>query len=163
MKYVKIFLLFLASIIMYSSCKDSSVEPDTQFIQIDFKYNFKDELNTFENYYQKDLVIDGVIKVSFWLTQEEQNNILQKVEETNYFALPDTILNTAPVEVTPNPTQYLKIKYSNEEHAVVWNYIVQEYQTEHYKKLLELANSITRIIESKPEYKKLPPRNGGYD
>ena len=163
MKYVKIFFLSLASIIAYSSCKNSLIEPDIQFVQIDFKYNFKDELNTFENYYQKDLVIDGVIRVNFWLTQEEQDNIIQKLEETNYFTLPDTILNTAPVEVTPNWTQLLKIKYGNKEHTVVWNYIVKEYQTEQYIKLLELAKYIKQVIESKPEYKKLPARNGGYD
>ena len=108
------------------------------------------------------MVIDGVIKVSFWLTQEEQNKILQKAEETNYFALPETIFNTVPFQITLNPTQRLRIKYVNEEHAVVWNRILPENQTEQYKKLTALADCIKMIIESKPEYKKLPPSRGGY-
>lgn len=162
MEYVKIILLSFASILMLSSCRDSSVEPETQFVQIDFRYNHKNELNTFENYYIKDLVIDGVIKVSFWLTQEEQNKILQKVKEINYFALPDTMLNTVPHQIIPNPTQYLRIKYGNEEHTVVWDCILPQNQTEQYKRLTELADYIIMIIESKPEYKRLPHCNGGY-
>jgi hypothetical protein len=43
-----------------------------------FQVWFRNELNTYENTYQKDLVEDGVIKVRFWLTAEEQNKILDR-------------------------------------------------------------------------------------
>ncbi len=132
-------------------------------MQIQYKYNFKDELNTFDNFYQKDLVLDGVVKVNFRLTKDEQSKILAKVYETNFFSLPDTLINRAPVEMTPNPIQYLRIKYGNKENAVVWNYILYEYQTDQYKRLRELSNYLTNIIEAKPEYKILPSRHGGYD
>ena len=160
----RLIIIYFACIsLLISSCNENSVQPEQQFIQIHFKYNFNDELNTFENYYQKDLVGDGLIKVDFWLTRDEQNKILEKVNETNYFLLPDTILNKASVEVTPNPVQFLRIKNNGKENSVVWNYIITEYQTEQYKKLLELAVYIRNIIESKNEYKVLPPRKGGYD
>ncbi len=67
-----IFLGFFISFLLYS-CTDSPVEPDPQFVQIYFKYRFNNELNTFESTYQKDLILDGTIKVNFWLTTEEQN------------------------------------------------------------------------------------------
>jgi len=142
---------------------DLSFEPDVQFVQIDYKYNFKDELNTFQNYYQKDLVIDGVIRTEFWLTKEEQNIILEKANEINFFSLPDSIINRAPVEIYPNPLQYLRIRRGEREKIIVWNYMLPAYQLPGYRKLIELADLIRITVESKPEYKRLPQRNGGYD
>ena len=163
MKYTRMIVFLAISLIILPTCKESTVGPDYQFVQIQFKYNFKDELNTFKNYYQKDLVLDGVVRVYFRLTKDEQNKILAKAYETNFFSMPDTLLNKAPVEITPNPTQYLRIRYGNQENAVVWNYILYEYQSDQYKRLCELTDYLTDIIESKPEYKILPPRQGGYD
>lgn len=79
MSFLAISLLFL------TSYKESTVEPDYQYLQIQFKYNFKDELNIFENYFQKDLVPDGVVRVNFQLTKDEQNKILAKAYGTNFF------------------------------------------------------------------------------
>jgi hypothetical protein len=157
------FSLIILILFLNISCSENIFQPDEQFVQILFKYNFKDELNTFENYLTKDLVLDGLIKVNFWMTKEEQNKIQDKVFDTQFFLLPDTILNTAPVDVSPNPVQSLKIKVNSDENSVTWNYIIPEYQTEQYQKLVELSRFIINIIESKPEYKSLPPRNGGYD
>lgn len=111
----------------------------------------------------KDLVLNGQIKVNFWLTKEEQIKIQSMVCETNFFLIHDTILNTAPVEITSNFIHFLKIKINNEENSVIWNYILPEFQTDQYNKLIELSDYIVNVIESKPEYRSLPPRNGGYD
>jgi len=163
MKSLRISLLLFIPSLISLSCVDLSFEPDVQFVQIDYKYNFKDELNTFQNYYQKDLVIDGTIRTEFWLTKEEQNLILEKANETNFFSLPDSMLNRSPVEISPNPLQFLRIKNGQMEKIVVWNYTLPAYQLPGYRKLLELAEVIRIIVESKPEYKGLPPCNGGYD
>jgi hypothetical protein len=157
------FGIIILLVFLNISCSENIFQPDEQFVQILFKYNFKDELNTFESYLTKDLVFDGLIKVNIWLTKEEQNKIQDKVFDAQFFLLPDTILNTAPVEVSPNPIQILTIKISDDKNSVTWNYIIPEYQTEQYKNLIELSTFIINIVESKPEYKSLPQRNGGYD
>jgi hypothetical protein len=145
------------------SCQDSSVEPEIQFVQIFFKYDFNNELNTFENTYQKDLILDGTIKVKFWLTSEEQNRILNKASEIGFFSLPDTLKNdTTLVMIDPNPgEQILRIKYDVKDKIVTWIYPV-DLNEPHVDDLSELSTLIISVIESKPEYKKLPPSRGGY-
>lgn len=160
----KISIVLITLIILLSiSCNEKIIEPDEQRVEILLKYNYKDELNTFEKYFIKDLVIDGLYKVEFWLTELEQTEIEKKTYELNFFTLPDSMLNSAPVEISPNFTHYLKIKIGNDENAVTWNITLPEYQTEEHTKIYKLAKYIIDIIESKPEYKKLPERNGGYD
>ena len=162
MKYLKIILILSISLI-FVSCNENSVEPNEQFVKILFKYNYKDELNTYDNYLVKDLVLDGLKKVKFWLTEEEQQKIENKINETNFYSLPDTIIDNSPVEISPNFQQYLRIKINDQEKEITWKYITPEYQTENYKSIEKLSNYLIQIIESKPEYKALPPRNGGYD
>jgi hypothetical protein len=166
MKYVNIILLLAVSLILFSSCNDSSVEPDIQFVQVYFKYEFKNELNTFENTFQKDLVLDGVKKIDFWLSTEEQNNILKKAKEINYFTFPDTFKfipkDNISVSIDPNPgDQILRIKYQSKDKTTIWTYPVVENDSQ-FIELLELRKYIKSIIESKPEYKSLPPARGGY-
>jgi len=74
-------------IVLNFSCKENNLEsqPEEQYVKILLKYNYKDELNTFDNYLIKDLVLNGQIKVNFWLTKEEQIKIQSMVCETNFF------------------------------------------------------------------------------
>lgn len=164
MKPIKYFLIL--TLLPILSCNENIIQPDEQFVNILFKYDFKNELDTFNNTYQKDLVLDGLKKIDFWLTTDEQNQIIEKANQLNFFLLPDTILADAPVQITPNPGQFLRIKTETEDHSILWNIILEEFQTEQYEDFLkveQLAEFIRLIIESKPEYKKLPPANGGYD
>lgn len=158
-----ILILSYSVLILNLSCSDQIVEPDEQNVQILYKYYYKDELNTFDKYLIKDLVLDGLIKVDFWLTTAEQESIKNKVYELNFFSMPDSMMNTAPVEISPNFTQYLRIKIDDDDHEVTWNIILPEYQIEDHIKIIELGKFIRDIIESKPEYLKLPPKRGGYD
>jgi len=167
MKLLKYFLFLTLLSLLFSSCQDSPVEPEPQFVQIFLKYDFRNELNTFENTFQKDLVMDGVIKVNFWLSEEEQNKILEKINEVNYFAMRDTFKYVSPdsiiVIISPDPgEQILRIKYQSEDKTTVWSYPALE-NDEEFNKLLVLRHYIITIIESKPRYKHLPPARGGYE
>jgi hypothetical protein len=166
MKNSKIIFVLSLLCLFFFSCQDNPVETDEQFVQIYFKYDFRNELNTFDNTYKKDLVLDGVIKVKFWLTAEEQNKILAKVIELNYFLLPDTLKyipqDSIYVSIEPNPgEQKLRIKYLSNDKAIIWTYPLNDDNAD-VKALYALQNFIITIIESKPEYKRLPPRRGGY-
>jgi len=167
MKKQKLIFVFLLLGLLLSSCKDSSTEPDIQFVQISFKYGFKNELNTFENTYQKDLFYGDVVKVNFWLTMEEQKSIIKKAEESNFFMLPDTLItiqeDSIAISLNPNPgAQTLRIRYYSKDKTTVWFYPLVE-NSDQMKQIMELNSFIISLIESKPEYKKLPPSRGGYD
>ena len=166
MKNSKIILILPLFCLFFSSCQDSSLEPENQFVQIYFKYDFRNALNTFENTYQKDLILDGTVKVPFWLTAEEQNKIFDKVNQLNYFLLPDTLKyipqDSITLSIEPNPgEQKLRIKYLSNDKTTIWTYPLND-DNPQVKDLIELQNFIITIIESKPEYKRLPPRRGGY-
>ncbi len=166
MKIIKYLLFLVLFCLFLSSCKDSSVEPATQFAQIYLKYDFENELNTFDNTFQKDLIMDGVIKIEFFLTAEEQNQILEKAYSINYFSLPDTFkyipVNGITLITNPNPgEQVLRIKFQQKDKKIIWTYPLNEDNVE-ANDLMKLKDFIISIIESKPEYKKLPPAKGGY-
>lgn len=163
MKKFKNICLSLLTLFLFVSCSDSLLEPDPQFVQIFFKYEFNNELNTFDKTYQKDLILDGTIKVNFWLTTDEQNQILNKANEINFFSFPDTFLNdTSFVLVSPNPgEQKLRIKTNNKDHQSIWTILI-DLSNPQAAKLKELSSLIISIIEAKPEYKKLPPSRGGH-
>jgi hypothetical protein len=158
------FIVFLSYWIL--SCQDSPTEPDPQYVQIFLKYGFRNELNTFENTYQKDLVLDGTIKVKFWLSAEEQNKILEKANVINYFSMRDTFKLVSPdstiVIISPDPgEQILRIKYQTNDKTTFWNYPAPE-NDEEFNELMQLRQYIIMIIESKVSYKLLPPARGGY-
>ena len=156
--YVSILVL-----VLFISCSDSIIEPDPQIVQVFFKYSFNNELNTFDKTYQKDLILDGTIKVSFWLTTEEQNQILNKANELNFFSFPNIFPNdTSNVLVSPNPgDQILRIKTDNYDHQTKWTLLI-DMNNPKASNIKELSSLIISIIEAKPEYKKLPPSRGGY-
>ena len=155
--------MLLPVIILFYSCNESTLEPDTQFVQIFLKYWFKNELNTFNNTYQKDLVLDGTITVPFWLTTDEQNRILSKANEVNFFSLPDTLERDTTFTFDPNPGyQTIRIKFEGNDNIVQWIEPL-DYNDPSVNKTLELYEYIISIIEAKPEYKNLPPHRGGYN
>ena len=166
MKINKAFFIFLFSTLFLSSCQNSFINSENNNVQIYFKYGHKNVLNTFENTFQKDMVLDGVIKIKFYLTPEEQNQILIKANSINYFSLPDTFkyipVNGVIKETDPNPgEQILRIKYHQRDKRIIWTYPLND-DFPKVKDLIELKNFIISIITSKPDYKKLPAPKSGY-
>lgn len=166
MKEITMFLfpmLFVSISACMNNVNESDTHSDSQFVQIYFKYAFKNELDTFDKTYQKDLIFDGEIKVYFWLTTEEQNKILQKVNEIRFFDLPEYFPRVSNIQVMPDAgEQVLRIKYLQHDKTIIWFSFPLDEDNLELNQLKELASFIQEIIENKPEYKKLPPSNGGY-
>ena len=166
MKYICL-IFFLTTIFNFSSeAQNLPVEPELQFVKIHFKYFFKDELNTFENTCTKDLVMDGVIKTDFWLTSKEQKDILKMAKKSKFFSMPDTFKYVSKGNIGVSYSldlgpQMLRIKYKTKDKTVVWTYPTTEGDVR-AQKLIKLSRSIRKIIEAKPEYKKLPRPREAY-
>lgn len=163
MKYFLSFSLLLILGILFLSCQDSVVEPENQFVKIYLKYDHKNVLNTFDNTYQKDLVLDGTITVNFWLTADEQNQILNKANEINFFTFPESFEtdSSLPIPSENFGQQKLRIKFNDINNTVVWYYPLYD-NDQQVKDLMAIEDLIRSIIEAKPEYKKLPEGRGGY-
>jgi len=153
-------------LLLLISCNKNPVTPKEQFIKIHFYYGFGNELNTFEQTYQKDLALDGSVKIPFWFTAEEQEQIITKVQAVNFFQFPDTICfnsetDSFTVTIEPNPgRQFLRILYQEQDKIVNWYLPLPD--NEESISLLELIEHIISIIESKPEYQSPPPMRSGY-
>ena len=149
-----------------NSCRETytNYEPDEQYIQIHMKYGFKDEINTFNKQLTKDLVLDGIVTIEFWLTIEEQFRIEEMTCLVDFFSFPDTITNAFSdtiITLNPNPgIQSLRIKHESNDKTVFWYYPILN--TDQAQKLIQLHDLIIEIIESKPEYHNLPEALGGY-
>ena len=147
MKKYFLFTISFFLLMLFNSCEESIVEPDTQFVQVFFKYGFNNELNTFNNTYKKDLVLDGSITVTFWLTTDEQNQILAKANEIDFFTLPDTLEGDSTLMVIdPSPGyQIIRIKNENNDKTVNWVCPVN-FRDSSVVKALELNDFIIFII-----------------
>ena len=161
------FLVVVLSILFLAECAKAPLQPEHQFVKIQFHYGFRNELDTFEGTFQKDLILDGTIKTSFRLDAEEQDLILAQVVAIGFFQYPDTIMwkggpDSIHTEVEPNPGwQFLRIRYEDEEKAVYWRYPLPE-EDKLVAPLLDVTHLLREVIESKPEYQALPPARGGY-
>jgi hypothetical protein len=151
--------------LLVCSCSKTTTAPDPQFLKIHFYYGFGNELNTFEQTYTKDLVLDGYITVDFWLTEAEQETIRNKLYVVDFFHFPDTLIyqigpDSIMVRIEPDPGwQFLRVADENRDKIIYWRYPLPE-GNEFMPLLIDLKNLIINIIESKPEYRALPPPRG---
>ncbi|MDE3059091.1 MAG: hypothetical protein KGJ59_14160 [Bacteroidota bacterium] len=160
---MKTFPILLTGLLLVS-CSPYPTEHnahDNQFIQIFYHSGLYDEFDTFHGTYQKDL-IPGIAKTTMWLTAREQGIILDKVERSKFFSLPDTIYPELNAHQFPDMgPQVLRVKYRDQDKTVVWYFPLDARNIATH--LIEsLQSLLDDIIASKPEYKALPPRKGGY-
>jgi hypothetical protein len=158
-----IFLFILIYNLLGCSSNKNIIEDDGK-VYIHYKYNFKDELNTFDSTYVKDLVADGADSTKLFLTEAEEAEILKLAYEVNFFELPDTLAYVDDISIIPDPGfQMLRIKYDDKDKTVYWaNYDIQNVSNEEFQRAAKLGAFIHSIVIEKKEYKALPPARGGY-
>ena len=165
-KYLLFMTLMLSWLLITIDCSQTITEPDPQFLRIHFYYDFGNELNTFEQTCTKDLVLDGYVTVNFWLTEAERESIRNELDVVDFFHFPDTLIyqigpDSIMIRTEPDPGwQFLRVAEENRDKIVYWRPPLS-LMNESAPRLIELINLIINIIESKPEYKALPPARGG--
>ncbi len=151
-----IVVIILGAYLLLITAQPPAIE-DTDF-NITFRYGVgaKNELNTFEGTYKKDMVIDPSITVDLSLTKEEKERIYQKMNDTNFFDYPDYFPQRQDRFVTPNGEYHLKVEYNSKIKEVSWddNSLFEDENIE--KGLNEIKGLIIEIIEDKEEYKIIP-------
>jgi hypothetical protein len=133
---------------------DSSKNP----VNLDFKYG-RNELNTFDGTFTKDLVRDGTITTRLTLSKEELTQIRQKLSDIGFWDYPETF--PSQDIMTPRADHYIKVDNGSTVKEVTWySDSVSETRTEDLQQLYGL---LTDMIMEKLEYKLLPPANGAYE
>ena len=162
---MKPILLFLA--LLSLSCSDSGLSPESRDFNLRLRYGIgaRNELNTFQNTYTKDLILDGTVTTRFVLSDAEFEQIKDKMIEIDFFNYPETFTvartDTIVVSIEPHATYDFEVKYNSSIKRLHWDdgTISNDQRAERLRELIRLIQS---IVETKPEYRQLPPARGGY-
>jgi len=159
-------LALIVAVIGLAGCATPPAEVSS--FNLIFKYGVmaKNELNTFEGIYTKDMVMDPSITINLSLTEAELDRVYQKMVEIDFFDYPDEF--SVPVEegglvtmVTPYSSYYFKVEYDSTVKELRWEDEIMN-PNDKAKRLRELIQLIRDIIELKEEYKELPSPTSGY-
>ncbi len=162
MKHQRLLLPIVASILALAFGCNTVQPPEPQFVKIKFQYDYRDMVDTFNDTLMKDLVSDGTITVSFWLTKTEQEAVLAELSRADFFNLPDTIRPTIAVNMRPDPSpDSLHVQVEGREKTVVWLFPLDD-ADHNAQMILQLSKAIQTIIESTDQYKRLPQARGAY-
>lgn len=126
----------------------------------------KNILNTIDNTFEKDMVVDPPAITSLSLSEEELNKIYQKMVEIDFFNYPDYFSIYVPKGalkgiVTPYETYYFKVECNSKVKELYWEDRItnEDKKADRLRELIELIKDITY---SKKEYKELPEARGVY-
>lgn len=172
LKLITIFSALLIIFISIFGCASVQQPTDDTKYKSDFNFIFRygvtmrNELNTFAGTYVKDMVMDPPVITKLCLSEEEGNTIYQKMAEIDFFDYPDQFVVQVPLGqsrgwVTPCCIYYFKVECDSKVKELWWGDCITN-KDEKVDKLRELIKLIISIIESKEEYKRLPPAKGGY-
>ena len=179
--FLFVIVLLVFTSIGFSGCaqtkptmQSTTSSEETTTVQSSGSFNFvfgygvgaKNQLDTFKGTYTRDMVQDPSITIPLTLTESEKKQILDKMNEINFFSYPDvfTITNSPGVMttiITPYDSYYFRVEYGTITKELSWN-AQNSSPSEQADKLNELIKLIRYIIQSKDEFKNLPHPTGGY-
>jgi hypothetical protein len=148
---------------LYMQKTQSDMQKAVSDFNLIFKYGVgaKNELNTYNGTYTRDMIIDPSITTSLNLTVEEKWQILQKINEIDFFNIPSNFSVNPSLWTLPQLDYYVKVEYGSQIKEVSWNSrSLMESNTQ--SSLEQLVSYIESIIQQKPEYKALPTPRAGY-
>ncbi len=163
---MKYSLLILSIALLQLSCSDHGTGPAARDVDLILKYGVaaRNELNTFNDTFTKDLILDGTITTRLVLAPADFDSIEAHLLAIGLFDYPDTFVvptGDTVVSITPYESYFLKLRRGSQWKQVYWedSIISSDLQA---AELREALTYIRKLVESKPEYKQLPRARGGY-
>ncbi len=158
---VVIVLIIVGFIVFKQSSTPPSNPPAGELANFNliFKYGVgaKNELNTFDQTYTKDMVMDPPVTIKFKLSDSELAGLYQNINDLKLFDIGKPTEGNIPV-VIPCSSYYLKVQIDSDQKELSWDGCKGTIND----KLQQFTEYIISIIESKEDYKKLPTPKGGY-
>jgi hypothetical protein len=156
--------------VVFSACSDAGVSPADRDFNIAMQYGVTaaNEINTFTNTCTKDLIMDGEVTVPLSLSGPELARIREKVLAIDLLNFPDTLRvessDSIHVVVAPSMKYRITVSAAHAAKTVYWDdaHPVHAGVNPRVDALRELIALIRDIVESRPEYKRLPAARGGY-
>lgn len=121
----------------------------------------KNELNTFEQTFTKDLIQKGTKTVPFNLTVDDLEEVFVRIKQTDVSIYPEKFHPETAYYIEPHETFYLKIQMNGKSQEIQW--VAEDAgRSPETEELHDLLKYIINVIENKREYKKLPKPVGWY-
>lgn len=163
-----ILLCVLLLIFMFVGCSFKQNEnklPTSKPNDFNFVFNYgigaKNQINTLEGTYTKDMVVESSITTNLNLSDEEMNTIFSEMKRINILNYPDNFNPKSDMKTTPYNTFTIKIYFDKKEKSINWN-DENASDSKEAEYLRAVFKKIISITENKEEYKKLPKAKGGY-
>jgi len=161
---ITFFIVLVGSYLYYEKIQSDMVKSENvSDFELLFKYGVgaKNELDTFNGTYTKDMVIDPSITINLTLLVEEKWQIMNKMYSIDFFNLPNSFPINPHMWKTPQTDYFLKVQNGTKTNEVYWNdNSILEDSVE--KNLNQLVIYLIEIIENKAVYKALPTPTAGY-
>lgn len=159
-------LLIAAMLLSQLSCTDGGTAPQDRRFNILVKFGIyaRNELNTFNDTFTKDLILDGTATTRLVLSQTDFDSIESRMLSIDIFSYPDTFVVQHSDTVgffIPYQTYALKVKVDSRWKDLFWKDSIIS-SDPRGTELREAFEFIRRLVASKPEYGQLPPARGGY-
>jgi hypothetical protein len=156
----------LGVLVLHGAYRTPCADSDFNLI-LRYGVGAKNELNTFKGTYTKDMVNRPSITTRLCLTREELDAIHLKALEIDLYNFTRRMYSPPEGnvigEVTPYSTYYLEVRNGTTIKILRWsNRFTTTTEHEKYDDIMGLVRLIIEIVESHPEYKKLPEPTAGY-
>ncbi len=134
-----------------------------------FRLNYsvlgREQIDTYNNTFTKDLVINGTKTIQFKIPVEVKNKIYSLMREIDIMSFPDTLEN-AGISVSPSSDYKLTVLIDGKTKTIIWKEGLYPEMTNNLprnnREFLKLVKYIQDYIYSTKEYKSMPEANGGY-
>ncbi len=164
-----ILLSGMIGVVTYTQGRQKTQSPDAeQSISISFNLIFKygvgarNELNTFDGTFTKDMIVDDPITIPLELTSAELEGVRQKIDELNLFKEQEAYQGDTFTLVHPCSNYDLYVESGGVQKRLMWDCEKPVSNSSENAALDTFTAYIRSIVESKEAYKKLPEPQGGY-
>jgi hypothetical protein len=139
--------------------------------EFEFKLTFntfgKDVIDTYNNTYTKDLVLDGTKTIFFEIPFETKKEIYYLLKEVNISEFPENI-DLPDFYTSPECTYHLSAVIDGKSISVNWENGLYSYDGKIQLpdlniRFLRVIEYVSAYIYSTEEYRKMPEAKGGYD
>lgn len=130
-----------------------------------FVFNYgvgaKNQLNTVNGKFTKDMIREESITTDLKLSDEEMSEIYAEMKRINIFGFPDNFKPKNNMSRFPHPTYIIKIIADGKQKVIDWK-DENASESKEAVQLRELFMRIQEIIINKEAFKRLPEAKGGY-
>ncbi|QKS69877.1 hypothetical protein FLK61_24125 [Paenalkalicoccus suaedae] len=155
----------IAVILVLTACGSTTEDalpedmPDDFAFALSYGLGGVSEINTYDDTYTKDLIVDGTTTTDFVLSDEELRTIYQAVLENDVLALPDEGDGLSCME--PHHKYNLQMTANGEDYSLIWDSSCPTTAVSNWDDtMLEIHQN---MIQPRDEYQELPAATGGYD